>query len=183
MDVVESVKTDKPDVILMDIDMPGRTGIEAVQLLHKNLEKMPKIVMLTVYEDMDSISEAVKAGAVGYLLKKTNKEKIIESIYEIYLDGAVMTPYIALKVMMAFQQPKPNSYNLTEKETIVLRRLVEGDSYKLIAHHCQMSIGTVQTHIVHIYQNLMVNSKGEAINKAFNAKYSVINSLCYFLRN
>lgn len=168
MDVVESVKTDKPDVILMDIDMPGRTGIEAVRLLHKNLEKMPKIIMLTVYEDADSIFEAVKAGAVGYLLKKTNKEKIIESIHEIHQGGAVMTPSIALKVMMAFQQPKPNFYNLTEKETIVLRRLVEGDSYKLIAHHCQMSMGTVQTHIVHIYQKLMVNSKGEAINKAFN---------------
>ncbi|MES2519727.1 MAG: response regulator transcription factor [Bacteroidota bacterium] len=167
MDVVESVKRDKPDVILMDIDMPGRTGIEAVRLIHQYLPKPPKIIMITVYEDTDSIFEALQAGAIGYLLKKTSKEKIIESIREIHQGGAVMTPSIALKVMTAFQQPKSNPYSLTEKETLVLKRLVEGDSYKLIAHHCQMSISTVQTHIVHIYQKLMVNSKGEAITKAF----------------
>jgi DNA-binding NarL/FixJ family response regulator len=166
MNVLEEVKKDKPDVILMDIDMPGRTGIEAVQLIFKHLEKPPKIIMLTVHEDTESIFEAVKAGAIGYLLKKSSREKIIESIHEIHQGGAVMTPSIALKVMMAFQQPKSNKYSLTEKETLVLKHLVEGDSYKLIAHNCTMSMSTVQTHIVHIYQKLMVNSKGEVITKA-----------------
>ncbi len=169
--VVETVQHDAPDVLLMDIEMPQRTGIEAVTLLHQNLSKPPKILMLTAYEDTESVFAAIEAGAVGYLLKKTPAERILESIAEVAHGGAAMSPSIALKVLGAFQKPaKKISYDLTNKELEVLKRLVEGDSYKLIAHHCQMSISTVQTHIMHIYEKLHVNSKGEAINKALKER-------------
>jgi len=163
--VVENVREDLPDVILMDIDMPGRTGIEAVQLLRRQTSK-PKVLMLTVFEDTERIFAAIKAGAVGYLLKKTSGEDIIEAIRTVVQGGAAMTPSVALKVLAAFQQPNPVEQELTDKERQVLNRLVEGDSYKLIAHHCGISIGTVRSHICHIYEKLHVNSKSEAVAKA-----------------
>ncbi|QKZ14742.1 response regulator transcription factor [Spirosoma sp. KUDC1026] len=167
LDAVACVQREQPDVILMDIDMPGRTGIEAVQLIRKQTTA-PKILMLTVFEDVERIFSAISAGAVGYLLKKTPADKIIESIREVMSGGAAMTPSIALKVLDAFRSPttQSNPYALTEKERDVLHRLVEGDSYKLIAYHCQISMGTVRTHIVNIYEKLHVNSKSEAVAKA-----------------
>lgn len=170
LQVVETVQKDQPDVVLMDIEMPHRSGIEAVGLLNEALTQPPKILMLTAYEDTESVFAAIEAGAVGYLLKKTPAEKIIEGIHEVAQGGAAMSPSIALKVLGSFQKPKKVAYDLTIKEREVLQRLVEGDSYKLIAHHCQISISTVQTHIMHIYEKLHVNSKGEAINKALREK-------------
>lgn len=173
LDVVETVWRDHPDVILMDIDMPGRTGIEAVQLIgHQAASTVvaPKILMLTVFEDTERIFAAIQAGAVGYLLKKTPADRIIEAIREVMTGGAAMTPSIALKVLEAFRKadelPRPDLFLLTDKEREVLHRLVEGDSYKLIAHHCTISMGTVRTHIVNIYSKLHVNSKSEAVAKA-----------------
>ncbi|UHG93948.1 response regulator transcription factor [Spirosoma oryzicola] len=171
LDVVANVRYNQPDVILMDIDMPGRTGIEAVQLIRKSLPegRVPKILMLTVFDDVERIFAAISAGAVGYLLKKTPADKIIDAIREVMSGGAAMTPSIALKVLGAFQQSgtaSPDSFLLTDKEKEVLHRLVEGDSYKLIAHHCHISMGTVRTHIVNIYEKLHVNSKSEAVAKA-----------------
>ncbi|QJD80233.1 response regulator transcription factor [Spirosoma rhododendri] len=167
LDAVWCVQRDEPDVILMDIDMPGRTGIEAVNLIRQQTTR-PKILMLTVFEDVERIFAAISAGAVGYLLKKTPADKIIDAIREVMTGGAAMTPSIALKVLQAFQTPTTNTnpYALTEKERDVLYRLVEGDSYKLIAFHCQISMGTVRTHIVNIYDKLHVNSKSEAVAKA-----------------
>lgn len=170
LDAVEAVRRDQPDVILMDIDMPGRTGIEAVRLI-RQVTTQPKILMLTVFEDVDRIFAAISAGAVGYLLKKTPADKIIDAIRDVSAGGAAMTPSIALKVLDAFRpgrdgQPRSNEFMLTDKEKQVLLRLVEGDSYKLIAHHCQISMGTVRTHIVNIYEKLHVNSKSEAVAKA-----------------
>ena len=170
LDLDHKMKISQPDIVLMDIDMPGRTGIEAVRLLNEYFSSPPKVLMLTVYDDTDNIFEAIKAGAIGYLLKKTPREKIIESIREVNEGGAAMTPSIAMKVLGAFQQPKTNLYKLTDKENEVLRRLVAGDSYKLIGFNLQMSIGTVQTHITHIYEKLHVNSKGEAISLALRDK-------------
>jgi DNA-binding NarL/FixJ family response regulator len=167
LDAVWCVQRDQPDVILMDIDMPGRTGIEAVNLIRQQTTR-PKILMLTVFEDVERIFAAISAGAVGYLLKKTPADRIIDAIREVMTGGAAMTPSIALKVLQAFQAPATttNPYALTEKERAVLHRLVEGDSYKLIAYHCQISMGTVRTHIVNIYDKLHVNSKSEAVAKA-----------------
>ena len=167
---VEEVLYHQPDVILMDIDMPGRTGIEAVQLIRQQTSRS-KILMLTVFEDVERIFAAISAGAVGYLLKKTPAEKIIDAIREVMNGGAAMTPSIALKVMESFRPnrgglPTSPSFMLTDKEKEILQRLVEGDSYKLIAHHCNISMGTVRTHIVNIYEKLHVNSKSEAVAKA-----------------
>ncbi|GAB3509518.1 response regulator [Emticicia fontis] len=168
--ILLEVGLEKPDVIMMDIEMPYMTGIEATALLTKKLMKMPKILMLTVFDDTNRIFEAIKAGAVGYLLKKTPGDKIIESIKEVYNGGGAMSPSIALKVLSSFHGFKTNPYDLTTREVEVLQRLVEGDSYKLIAYHYDISINTVEKHILHIYQKLHVNSKGEAITKAIRDK-------------
>ena len=168
--VLKDVETEQPHVIMMDIEMPFITGIEAVSLLSKKAKIMPKVLMLTVFEDTTRIFDAIKAGAVGYLVKKTSSEKIIESIKEVYNGGGAMSPSIALKVLNSFQEPKTNPYDLTNREIEVLHRLVEGDSYKLIAFHYNLSINTVEKHIMHIYQKLHVNSKGEAITKAIRNK-------------
>jgi DNA-binding NarL/FixJ family response regulator len=170
VNVIQEVKSEMPDIILMDIEMPHITGIEAVSQLNKQLKNPPKVLMLTVFDDSGRIFEAIKAGAVGYLLKKTPSVKIIESIKEVNAGGATMSPSIALKVLGSMQEPKFNPYELTEREIKVLKRLVEGDSYKLIAAYYDISISTVQKHIVHIYQKLHVNSKGEAITKALRDK-------------
>jgi DNA-binding NarL/FixJ family response regulator len=168
--IIEDVCSERPDIIIMDIEMPFMTGIEAIKLLSKQLNALPKILMLTVFEDTNRIFEAIKAGAIGYLLKKTAGDKIIESIREVYQGGGAMSPSIALKVLSSFQKPKDNQYELTIREIEVLKRLVEGDSYKLIAFHYDISINTVEKHILHIYQKLHVNSKGEAIIKAIRDK-------------
>lgn len=176
MRVVETVVRDRPDVVLMDIDMPGRTGIEAVGLIRAQTTH-PKLLMLTVFDDVERIFAALSAGAVGYLLKNTPADKLIDAIREVYNQGAVMTPSIALKVLEAFAKPtRPadpgpadaadTTPALNEKERQVLQRLVEGDSYKLIAHHLGISMGTVRWYIVHIYEKLHVNSKSEAVAKA-----------------
>ena len=172
MNISEDVVADQPDVILMDIDMPGRTGIEAVQLLARKPNRF-KILMLTVFDDTERIFAAISSGAVGYLLKKSPAEKIIEAVHQVAEGGAAMTPSIAMKVLEAFRQPKKSSdfseYELTPKETLVLTHLVQGDSYKMIADHCNMSMGTVRTHIVNIYEKLHVNSKSEAVARAMKS--------------
>jgi len=168
--IFDDVNAEQPDVIMMDIEMPFMTGIEATSLLSKKLSRIPKILMLTVFDDTNRIFEAIKAGAVGYLLKKTSGDKIIESVKEVFNGGGAMSPSIALKVLSSFQQPKANPYDLTNREVEVLQRLVEGDSYKLIAYYYDISINTVEKHILHIYQKLHVNSKGEAITKAIRDK-------------
>jgi DNA-binding NarL/FixJ family response regulator len=176
--VVETVSQDKPDVVLMDIDMPGRSGIEAVRLLQQ-LPRTPRVLMLTVHEEPEAVFEAVSAGAMGYLLKKTPADRLTDALRDLATGGAVITPTIAAKMLTVFQQPvsrrnaptppRPDSFDLTDKERDVLLRLVEGDSYKLIAAHCNISMGTVRTHIMNIYQKLHVNSKSEAVAKAMKS--------------
>ena len=168
--IAEEVERELPDVILMDIEMPEMSGIEALRRISERAPYMPKVLMFTVFEDTEKIFEAIKAGAVGYLLKSTSGEKIIESILEVAKGGGAMSPSIALKVLSSFHEPRQNPYGLTDREVEVLRRLVEGDSYKLIAAHFDLGINTVEKHILHIYQKLRVNSKGEAITRAYRDK-------------
>lgn len=168
--VSQEVAEEVPDVILMDIEMPGISGIEAVRKVAASSPLMPRILMFTVFEDADKIFEALKAGAVGYLLKNTTAEKITESIREVHGGGAAMSPSIAAKVLNFFKEPKRNPYGLSERELEVLGRLVEGDSYKMIAAHFNLSINTIEKHVFHIYQKLSVNSKGEAITRAHRDK-------------
>jgi DNA-binding NarL/FixJ family response regulator len=168
MSVIENTSNQRPDVILMDIDLPQITGIEATI---KIKEKFPEIniMMLTVYEEKDKIFEALCAGATGYLLKKTPSVQIIEAVEDLYNGGSPMSGEIARKVMNFFskhQTNKENTYQISEREMDILHCLTNGDSYKMIADHCFISIGTVRTHINSIYKKLQVNSKSEAVIKA-----------------
>lgn len=162
------VKKLQPGVILMDIDMPGITGIQAVQLIrHFNIDV--HIIMLTVFDTNEKIFDALCAGASGYLLKKTSPSKIVEAINDVHSGGTPMTSEIAKKVLSHFsQQPLKSKeiYNLTNREKDILFCLTQGYSYKMIAAQLEISIDTVRFHIKQIYLKLQVNSAPEAVAKA-----------------
>jgi DNA-binding NarL/FixJ family response regulator len=162
------VKKLVPDVILMDIDMPVITGIQAVQLI-RHFDTDVQILMLTVFDTNEKIFDALCAGASGYLLKKTTPSKIVEAINDVYTGGTPMTPEIAKKVLGHFsKQPLKNKehYNLTDREKDILFCLTQGCSYKMIAAQLQISIDTVRFYIKQTYLKLQVNSAPEAIAKA-----------------
>lgn len=161
----------KPDVVLMDIDMPGKTGIEGVRLIRKHHAGV-KIIMLTVFDDNKNVFDAVRFGANGYLLKKTGPACLVEAIRDVYTGGAPMNAAIATQVlkMFASMSVEGPSYNLSERERDVLRSLVDGNSYKMVAAELGVSIDTVRTHIRGIYEKLHVHSKSEAVMKALKDK-------------
>ncbi|MCP1381973.1 response regulator [Runella sp. CRIBMP] len=165
VNIVENITRTQPDVVLMDIDMPHITGIEAVKLLKVHFKRL-NILMLTVFEDEERVFKAMQAGAIGYLLKKTPPQKVLEAVQEVMEGGAPMSPLIARKVVHFFSKTAPTDYNLTPKELEVLRWLVEGLSYKLIAAELNLSIDTVRTHLKNIYDKLHVKSNTEAVVKA-----------------
>ncbi|HMP91843.1 MAG TPA: response regulator transcription factor [Phnomibacter sp.] len=161
-----------PDVILMDIDMPVMTGIQATELVKTNFPDV-EIMMQTVYEEKDKIFAALQAGATGYMLKKSSAADVIEGIISLAHGGAPMDASIARKVLEFFtsqkQLPAPD-YDLSKREMDLLKCLVEGDSYKMIAAKLFISTGTVRVHIMNIYRKLQVNSKSEAVAKALKEK-------------
>ena len=171
--VIKDIESSEPDVVLMDIEMPGISGIEAVQLIKKQFPQI-QILMQTVFEEDDKIFASVCAGASGYLLKKTPPAKMLDAIKETSEGGAPMTPSVAAKVLQMFQkqgaQVHPEFVDLSEREREVLKHLVTGDSYKMISAACYISIDTVKTHIKSIYHKLHVNSKSEAVAKAIIQK-------------
>ena len=171
--LLQNIALAEPDVVLMDINMPGISGIEAVQVIKEKFAGI-QILMQTVFEDNDKIFAAICAGASGYLLKKTPPKKIIEAIRESYAGGAPMTPSVAVKVLDMFRiqsgTPKNEFINLSEREKEILALLVKGKPYKTIAADCFISIDTVGTHVRHIYEKLHVHSKGEAVAKAIHQK-------------
>ncbi|RYU80750.1 response regulator [Hymenobacter persicinus] len=162
-----------PDVVLMDIDMPGMTGIEGLRHIKVATPKV-NVVMLTVFEDNDRVFEAICAGADGYLLKKTPPAKLLEAIGEVRQGGAPMTPGIARQVLRLFPRTKApvaaqqeeSLASLSAREQEVLGLLVEGYSYKMIAADRGISIDTVRSHIKKIYEKLHVRSMTEAVSKA-----------------
>lgn len=162
----------KPDVILMDIQLPGMSGIEGIGLIK---EKYPEIeiIMLTVYHDSHKIFDSLCAGASGYLLKHTSLPEIKESILKLLDGGAPMSPQIARKVIGYFkeQEPKKNvESDLTPREHDIVNGLVDGLSYKMIADRYDISIDTVRAHIRNIYKKLHVNSKAEVIAKSLKGE-------------
>jgi DNA-binding NarL/FixJ family response regulator len=166
--VLENLKQAPADVILMDIDMPGVNGIDATALIKSNYPDV-NVLILTSYDDSAKVFNALQSGATGYLLKKTTPAKIMEAITEVSQGGAPMNSSIARKVLEFFSEKKnitANGYELSHREIDVLSCLVRGDSYKMIASHCNISMGTVCTHIANIYKKLHVNSKSEAVAKA-----------------
>jgi DNA-binding NarL/FixJ family response regulator len=172
-----------PDVVLMDINMPGHSGIECVYRL-RPLMPNTQFMMLTVYEDHDAIFRSVKAGATGYLLKKTSPQKILEAICELLEGGAPMSGQIARKVLAAFgnvglskasaevetSAAMTGGAALSPVERRVLQGLARGLLYKEVAEELSLSISTVRTHVWRIYRKLHVNNRTQAIRKAFKVK-------------
>ncbi|HEX5024905.1 MAG TPA: response regulator transcription factor [Agriterribacter sp.] len=170
--VIEEIKEHQPDVILMDIDMPGVNGIEAVKRI-REFNTTVQIIILTVFDDNTHVFEAMYAGANGYLLKKYVSDKLFHSIREVLEGGAPMSPSIARMVISNMQErgrPAAKEYQLTFREKEILQLLSKGNSFKLIAAELFISLDTVRTHIKHIYDKLHVRSQGEAISKAINEK-------------
>ncbi|MBL7721086.1 MAG: response regulator transcription factor [Chitinophagaceae bacterium] len=170
--VDEQIKEFKPDVVLMDIDMPGMNGIEAVKRI-RLFDSAVQIIMLTVFDDNTHVFEAMYAGANGYLLKKYVSDKLIHSIREVLDGGAPMSPSIARMVITNMQKTVPavaNDYQLTNREKEILQLLSKGNSFKMIAAELCISLDTVRTHIKKIYDKLHVCSQIEAVSKAINEK-------------
>ena len=172
----DTVKTDteelRPDVILMDIDMPGINGIEAVKIV-KAVSPLTQVVMLTVFDDEEKIFEALRNGASGYLLKSSSPAEIVEAIKNVHRGESPMTANIARKVLQYFQNQSKGEgkdYKLTAREMEILKELLNGDSYKMIGASLNISLDTVRSHIRSIYDKLHVNSKSEAILKAINER-------------
>jgi DNA-binding NarL/FixJ family response regulator len=161
-----------PDVVLMDIHLPGMSGIEAVRKL-RPLCPDTQFIMSTVYEDDENIFESLKAGASGYLLKKTTPSKILEAITEVYNGGSPMSSQIARKVIASFRHTGSIDEVgiLTPKEKGILKALSKGLRYKEIAGEMKISIETVRSHARKIYEKLQVQSRTEALNKVYGRKF------------
>jgi len=171
-DVIHQVKELQPDVILMDIDMPGMNGIEAVKLI-RSFNQQVQIIMLTVFDDNRHVLDAICAGASGYLLKKYISDHLTDAIAQVLQGEAPMSPGIARMVIQSMQQnikPADNNYSLTQREKEILSNLSKGNSYKLIAADLSISIDTVRTHIKNIYEKLQVHTQTEAVSKAMNER-------------
>jgi DNA-binding NarL/FixJ family response regulator len=170
--ILQDVVSAKPDIILMDIEMPLVNGLEGVRTVKQQYPDI-KIIMQTAFEDDDKVFAALQAGAEGYILKSASITQIAQGIDEVIKGGAAMTPSIALKVMRYFgQQPvaeKP-AYNLSPKENEVLKQLAKGLSYKMIADEMGISYFTVNNHVKKIYEKLQVHSLGEAVALAHKNK-------------
>ncbi len=150
-----------PEVVLMDINMPGADGITGLKEIKKNYPHI-KVLMQTVFDDTDKVFECIRNGASGYILKKDPPQRILQAIQEVNDGGAVMNPGIALKVLEYFKPQKVDN-PLTEREDQVLKLLADGLSYKMVADKLYLSFNTVNTHVKHIYEKLHVSSLGEAI--------------------
>ncbi|MBK9981042.1 MAG: response regulator transcription factor [Saprospiraceae bacterium] len=167
--LMRKVESAKPDVILMDIDLPGMNGIEAVGLINQTHPEMV-IIMQTVFNDHERIFQSITAGASGYLLKNTSPARILESIREAASGGAPMTPSIAHKILEVFRSKKPalpakEQAQLNDRQKEILECIFNGMSYKLIGDKLFVSVDTVRYHVKNIYEILHVHSRDELISK------------------
>lgn len=171
-DALERLPELQPDITIMDINLPGMSGVECLRQVRLKNHKT-QFMMFTIFEDSEQVFEALEAGASGYLLKNTKPEKIIASIKELHEGGAPMTAGIARRVVHSFQKQAVISderAKLSARENDVLNLLAKGLLYKEIAQKLGISFGTVRQHIHNIYEKLHVQNKTEAINKAFGVK-------------
>jgi DNA-binding NarL/FixJ family response regulator len=172
--LVNRLKDGEPDVVLMDIQMPGTSGIEGVVILRQEFPDLP-VLMQTVFEDEAKVFAAICAGANGYILKSTPPVKLLEAVKEVAEGGSPMTGSIASKVLKMFKHQNikadvGRNIDLGTREKEILSLLVDGDSYKIIAEKLYISYETVHSHIKKIYQKLHVNSVNEAVSKALRNK-------------
>jgi DNA-binding NarL/FixJ family response regulator len=161
----------QPDVVLMDIQMPLVDGLEGVRIIKEYFPNI-YVIMQTVFEDDEKIFDAMRYGASGYILKKTDPRQIIQAIEEVRNGGSPMTPSIATRVLHFFRkqhETKPDQYGLSEREKEILQFLVDGMSYKMIAERLDISYNTVNSHIKKIYDKLQVHSVSEAVSKAIRS--------------
>jgi len=166
-DALEKLPAEKPDVVLMDINLPGINGVECVRKLKPILPKT-QIMMLTVYEDTENIFNALAAGANGYMLKRTPRAELLNAIKDVHAGGSPMTTHIARKVVLSFQKTGPSqkpTENLSPREQEVLDCLSQGLIYKEIADKLGISYETVHTYIRRIYEKLQVRTRTEAVAK------------------
>lgn len=164
---LKGLPADKPDVVLMDINLGGMSGIECVERLKAQVPEM-QILMLTIYEDTDQIFNALSAGASGYLLKRSSPTKLLQAIREVHAGGAPMSSSIARKVVASFQKSKQTSEkqtHLSPREEAVLNCLAKGLTYKAIADQLDISIDTIRTYLRRVYTKLHVQSRTEAVAK------------------
>ncbi|NUN70341.1 MAG: response regulator transcription factor [Bacteroidetes bacterium] len=171
-DALHGISERLPDVVLMDIGLPGKSGIECVRDLKVQFPQV-QFVMQTVYADDENIFQSLRAGASGYLLKKTPSSAFLQAISDAHGGGAPMSGEIARKVLNYFQTPAPRSgpdYQLSEREVEVLKALTEGHSYKSIADKLFVSVHTVRFHLHNIYDKLHVASRAEAVAKVMKEK-------------
>lgn len=174
-DALELLPEDAMDVVLMDINLPGINGIECVKRLLENSKgknHSTQFLMCTVYQDDENIFEALKAGATGYIVKKTPADKLLNAIRELHEGGSPMSPSIARKILMSFKNPPIQKMNasaeiLTEREKELLQLLSQGLFYKEIADKLNIALITVKKHCNNIYRKLQVSSRTEAVNKVF----------------
>lgn len=165
---IEKIPQNRPDVILMDINLPKANGIECLRKL-KPIIPETQVIMLTVYDDFDNIFESLRAGATGYLLKRTHPNKLLEAIREVHSGGSPMSGQIARMVVQSFSRPQPGggggstAESLSKREAEILELLSKGYRYKEIAEMLFISMDTVRTHIRKIYEKLHVRSRTEAV--------------------
>jgi DNA-binding NarL/FixJ family response regulator len=169
-DALKKIDAFRPHIVLMDINLPGMSGIDATARLRQHLPEI-KVVMVTVYRDHDKIFAALKAGACGYLLKRSTPAELREAIHDVRSGGAPMSPEIARRVVEAFHQPVKagpsplDDVKLSKRETEILERLCEGLANKEIADRLDISVETVRVHLKHVYEKLHVRSRTEAAMK------------------
>jgi len=169
---IEAFDDIRPDVVLMDIGLPGMSGIQATAYLKKEHPRV-EIIILSVYEDDDNVFHAICAGASGYVTKTVMPQQLLEAVEQAFGGGTPMSPHIARKVLQMFKQhvpPAKADYNLTERECEVLRLLTLGDDYKQIADKLFLSVFTIRAHIRNIYDKLHVHSKSQAVATALKER-------------
>jgi len=164
--LLETISSIKLDVVLMDVNLPGMSGIECTKKI-KQISPQTQVMMFTVYENNESVFQALEAGASGYVLKHSSPAFLVSSIMELYEGGAPMSAQIARKVVTSFNKPLkvPADYSLSSREEEVLDLLSQGFRYQDIANKLFISIATVRSHIYHIYEKLHVKNRTEALNK------------------
>src|SRR5258705_1215792 len=168
-DAAKKIPAVQPDLVIMDINLPGMSGIECIRMIKPSCPAT-QFMMFTVYEDDEKVFEALKAGASGYMLKKHGPQKIIEALKELYKGGSPMSADIARKVVSAFHYTDKDShpdYHLTRRELDILQLLAKGMLYKEISQQLSISNNTVKQHIHNIYEKHHVQNRTEALNKYF----------------